>query len=57
MKAEIITSFDRDNKHYILLEVEQEQHVIVKNGFFDITVTGPISVRCPEIDDFKLKRG
>lgn len=55
MKAEIVTSFERDNRHFVLLEVEQEQPSIVKDGRFETMVTTPISIRCPEIDDFKIK--
>lgn len=55
MKAEIITSFERDKKHYLLLEVEQEKRATVENGYFETTVTTPVSIRCPEIEDFKFK--
>ncbi|MEY8352631.1 hypothetical protein AALB39_04650 [Lachnospiraceae bacterium 54-53] len=55
MRAEIISSFERDKRHYILLEMEQERHVAVKDDYFITTITSSISKRCPRLEDFTFK--
>ena len=55
MKAEIVTSYERDKKHYLLLEVEQEQYSTIKNGYFEADATIHYSIKCPVVDDFKIK--
>ena len=54
MKAEIVTSFERDKKQYLLLEIEQEQRVSVEDGFFKGEIVGLTYIRIPKIEDFKF---
>lgn len=54
-KNEIVTSFDRDGKHYILLEVAPYSEVNVMGDMFDIEKISSTSLtRIPTMDDFKF---
>lgn len=55
MSTEILTSFEKDNKQYALLEIKQDEYAVVKNNYFETYAKVPFSIRCPEIDEFKIK--
>ncbi len=54
-KNEIVTSFDRDGKHYILLEVAPYSEVKVMDDMFDVEKISSSSLtRIPTMGDFKI---
>lgn len=55
VKNEIVTSFDRDGKHYILLEVAPYSEVkVMEDRWFDIDKISSSLTRIPTLDDFKF---
>ncbi|WP_313069719.1 hypothetical protein [Lacrimispora sp.] len=55
VKNEIVTSFDRHGKHYILIEVDPYAEVkIMEDRWFDIDKISSSLTRIPTIDDFKF---
>jgi hypothetical protein len=55
VKNEIVTSFDRDGKHYILLEVAPYSEVKnMDDRWFDIDKISSSLTRIPTIEDFKF---
>lgn len=54
VKNEIVISFDRNDKHYILLEVAPHIEVKYDDIYFDIEKNNFSSTRIPQMEDFRF---
>jgi hypothetical protein len=55
VKNEIVTSFDRHGKHYIIIEVDPYAEVkIMEDRWFDIDKVISSATRIPEMEEFKF---